>query len=238
MPGLLLVALLALPRPVPPIVESYIEAWFATFPSRATEAGRHDVDEKLESLPPAKRTEWLEFNRRIAARLRRSLENPGLSRDDRLDGELLLRQAERVVFEWGTLKRPERDPIFWTEILASGHVDLLLRDDLPYSERHRRARERAKGIPRLAAQARAALSGMPSPDLSPELCRLAASQAKATAAFYREGFVASAASLGEKAAADAAATGRTASRSLDGLSSFLEKTARRATGSPRLGPFY
>jgi uncharacterized protein (DUF885 family) len=238
MPGLLLVALLALPRPVPSIIESYLETWFATFPSRATEAGRHDVDERLESLPATKRTEWLDFNRRTAARLRQALDHPGLSRDDRLDGELLLRQAERVVFEWGTLKRPERDPLFWTEILAGGHVYLLLRDDLPYAERHRRARERAKGIPRLAAQARAALAGTPSSGLAPELCRLAASQAKATAAFYREGFVATAAPLGRTAAAEAAATGRIASRSLAALSSFLEETARRATGSPRLGPLY
>lgn len=238
MTGLLIAVLLALPASVPGIVDSYLATWFATFPSRATEAGRPGHDEKLEILPADARAEWLEFNRRAAARLRAALAGPGLSRDDRLDAELLLAHADRVVFEWGTRKLPERDPLFWTEILAGGHVWLLVRDDLPFPERHRRARERAKGIPRLASEARAALSKAPPTELSPELCRLAASQARATAAFYQEGFAAAASPHGPEASRDAVATGQTASRSLTDLSSFLEGLAGRSTGSPRLGPLY
>jgi uncharacterized protein (DUF885 family) len=238
MPGFLLAALLSLSDPVPGIVNAYIETWFATFPSRATEAGRQGFDEKLESLPPRQRAEWLEFNRRTAARLRTALAAPGLPRSDRLDAELLLRQADRVAFEWGTRKLPERDPLFWTEILANAHVYLLVRDDLPFAERHRRARARAKGIPRLAAEARRALSKAPSSELAPELCGLAATQARATAAFYREGFAASASALSPQAEASAAAIGKAAAKSLENLSAFLEETARHATGSPRLGPLY
>jgi hypothetical protein len=236
--SLLLAASLSASGPVPALVDAYLADWFATFPSRATEAGRHEFDEKLESLPAERRAEWLEFNRRAAGRLRAALAAPDLPREDRLDAELLLRQAERVVFEWGTRKRPERDPLFWTEILASAHVYLLVRDDLPFPERHRRARARAKQIPRLAAEARAALSRTPPSALSAELCRLAASQARAAAVFYREGFVGAAAPLGPEAAGETATTGTAAAASLDGFASFLESRAKTATGSPRLGSLY
>jgi uncharacterized protein (DUF885 family) len=221
-----------------PSVDAYLAAYFRTFPSRATEAGRHDFDETLESLPAARRTEWLEINRRTAGILRASLAAPGLPREDRLDAELLLGHVERVVFEWGTRRRPERDPLFWTEILANAHVYLLVRDDLPFPDRHRRARARAKGIPALAADAEAALAPSSASDLAPELCRLAAGQARAAAGFYREGFLVAARSLGPEAAEEAAVTGSAAAAALERLAAFLDEKGKTATGSPRLGALY
>ena len=52
---------------VPSQVGNYLEAYFRTFPSKATEAGRHDLDARLESLPVGKRAEWLEFKRTVHA---------------------------------------------------------------------------------------------------------------------------------------------------------------------------
>jgi hypothetical protein len=228
----------ALDGRVPALVESYLEAWFDTFPSRATEAGKPGYDWKLESLPASRRAEWLTFNRRTATRLGEALAAPGLSRDDRLDAELLLRHVDRVQFDWGVRRRPERDPLFWTEILANAHVHLLVRDDLPFADRHRRARARARQIPRLAAEARDALATTPTSDLAPEPCRLAASQAGAAAAFYDDGFVDAAAALGPEAAGEAASAGTAAATSLRALADFLDGAARRATGSPRLGSLY
>ncbi len=220
------------------VADAYVEAYFRTFPSRATEAGRREHDEALESLPASARAGWLAQNREAAASLRSLLAAPGLTRDERLDAELLLRQAERVLFEWGTLRRPERDPLFWTEILAGAHVYLLVRDDLPFPERHRRARARAKGIPSLAADAEAALAPSPGDALAPELFGLAAGQARATAGFYRDGFIRSAGPLGPEAEGEAKETGTRAAAALDRLADFLEKKGRSATGSPRLGALY
>ena len=228
----------ALDTPLPALAESYLDAWFATFPSRATEAGKPGHDEDLESLPASRRAAWLEFNRRSAASLREALAAPGLSRDDRIDAELLLRHVDRVLFDWGVRKRPERDPLFWTEILANAHVHLLVRDDLPFAERHRRARARARQIPRLAAEAREALSRTAPSDLAPEVCRLAALQARAAAAFYDDGFVSAAAALGSVASGEAASSGTAAAIALRALADFLDGAARRATGSPRLGSLY
>ncbi|HUM01249.1 MAG TPA: DUF885 family protein [Thermoanaerobaculia bacterium] len=234
--ALLLAAALA--GRVPALVESYLEAWFDTFPSRATEAGKPDYGWKLESLPASRRAEWLAFNRRTAMRLREALAAPDLSRDDRLDAELLLHHVDRVLFDWGVRKRPERDPLFWTEILAGAHVHLLVRDDLPFAERHLRARARARQIPRLAAEAREALATTPPSDLAAEPCRLAASQARATAAFYGDGFIGAAAALGPEAAGEAASAGAAAATSLRALADYLDGAARTATGSSRLGSLY
>ena len=49
----------------------YLDRYFATFPSRATAAGRHDLDWELEDLTPQRRAEWLAFNREPPGRSRR-----------------------------------------------------------------------------------------------------------------------------------------------------------------------
>lgn len=212
--------------------ESYLERWFDMYPSKATAAGRHDLDRKLEDMSLARRNAWLKYNRLAAKGMRRILEAPSTSLDDRLDAELLLRQAELEAFEYGTQNRPERDPLFWTGIMTDATDFLLVRDDLPKADRLSRAAARAEQLPRLAKQARQALE-MSHPDLIvPEVCGIAAGILRGSAQFYREGFP----QAGELP--ELKTSGAKAAVSLDELAAFLDGLQEKAKGEPRLGKDY
>ena len=214
-------------------VSVYIEEYFRTFPGRATEAGRHDLDRSLEDLSPERLRKWIAFNRETLEALRKTAAWP--SEDDRLDAELLRSEIEWQLFQLETRSRPARDPLFWTGIAGNATVFLLVREDRPEAERLAAARARVRELPRFCRQAREALSPTPAGEIAPDFARIAAGQARASAQFYREGF-AGLFSGEEKAAvskesADAAAA-------LEQLAAFCEDLSRRATGSPRLGADY
>ncbi|HWM92120.1 MAG TPA: DUF885 family protein [Thermoanaerobaculia bacterium] len=227
---LLLLAALAAPAQATTFQDAYLERYFDMYPTKATAAGRHDLDRRLEDLSEARRRSWLNFNRGAADGFRRLMTAPSTSFEDRLDAELLLRQAELEVFEHGTQARPQTDPLFWTGIVGDATVFLLVRDDLPKAERLSRAAARAAQLPRLAAQAREALAD-PS-RISPEICGIAANILRGSAKFYREGFPQIADTPEAKAA------GRQAAAALDDLATFLDGLQKKATGSPRLGKDY
>ena len=219
------------------LVDGYLERYFAIYPSEATAAGRHDFDVRLEDLAPSKRIEWLAYNRAMLLRIGELLADRGLQEDDRIDLQLLGRRAQREMLDYAILHRPERDPLFWTDRLGNALLFLVLRDDRPLPERLAAAALRTAGIPRLAGEARQALAGADPREVSPELARLGAAQARASAASFRGGFLAWA--RGENAAAiRARAAAAPAAAALDDLARFLDGLAARATGSPRLGAHY
>ncbi|HEX3129167.1 MAG TPA: DUF885 family protein [Thermoanaerobaculia bacterium] len=236
-PVLLLASLAAAPVCAATFQDTYLERYFDMYPGRATAAGRHDLDRRLEDLSPERRTAWLNYNRRAVDGFRRLMAAPSTSYDDRLDAELLLRQAELEVFEYGTQMRPERDPLFWTSFVGDATVFLLVRKDLPMPERLSRAAARASQLPRLAAQAREALSKDPS-RVAPEICAIAAPILRSSAIFYREGFLHAAEGQGAKLRKELKETGDKAAAALDDLASFLEGLQSRAKGYPRLGADY
>ena len=218
--ALLLAACTSAPRPVSPpaIADEYLDRYFATFPTRATMAGRHDHDAELERLDRAERDRWLAFNQTMRTRIA-SLQFA--SDDDRLDALLLARHIDREIFRLAVLRTPERNPLYWTEIIGNSLVFLLVRD-----RRIDAANARAAQIPQLVRNAEAALTD--EPDIAPELCAIAAGQARASATFFRSGF----AQIGDKRIAEEAAA------ATDSLAAFLADLQRRATGSPRLGTAY
>jgi hypothetical protein len=219
-------------------VDAYVERWLRTFPVKATEAGRHDLDSELEDLSPERRAEWLSFNQATLGALRPALAATTLDFEDRLDAVVVLAQAEREVHELETLRRPERDPLYWTAILGNATVFLLVRDDLPLGDRLTRAQARTRLLPRLAAQARAALAGGDLLYIAPEWCAIATRQARATASFYREGLPKAAVPGQGPTHAALAGDARAAADALDALAAFLAELEERAVGSPRLGPDY
>jgi hypothetical protein len=183
---------------------------------------------ELEDLSPARLRGWLDFNRTTRERLREALGEAGLDLEDRLDLEAVLAHAEREIHALETRRTAERDPLFWTGLIGNATVFLLVRDTLAPEERARRARARVKLLPRLAAQAREALAD---PALiPPELCPVAARQARASAQFYREGW--------PRLAPGASEDGERAAAALETLARLLDDLGRRATGAVRLGPLY
>lgn len=173
------------------LAEDYLERYFAFYPSRATRAGRHDRDRELEDFSPEALASWVAYNRRVAAELERRLAETGGARHDRpdaLDQELLLTQARGELARFESLERHRTNPLFWTGVPGNATVFLLVRDDLPEAERLERAAARAAGIPRFVEQAVATLKAADAERIAPELARIAAGQARASATFYREGF--------------------------------------------------
>jgi hypothetical protein len=225
------------PPSIPALVNAYIESYFQVFPSQATQAGRHDFDLQLEDLSAARRSDWLQFNRETLARVTAAVKAGGLSLDDRLDAEALTGQLQREILALAAVRRPERDPLYWTGIVENANVFLLVRDDLPIADRLARVVERTKLLPRLARQAQEALGGSPPSSIAPEIARLAASQARASAQFSATG-LADAAKGQPKLEAALRREGAAAARALNGLASFLDALAGRATGTPRLGENY
>ncbi len=216
------------------LVAEYLERYFTTFPNQATAAGRHELDSRLESLDPAALATWLEYNREAAVRAEQLLADPATAFEDRLDLELLQRQAQKVVLELEIEDLPRTSPLYWSGMLSNATVQLLVRDDVPLGERLAAAAERARQLPRLAGEAREALGSSDPSRIAPELTAMAARQLRASATFYREGFARAAGDHAELAA-ELATAGSAAATALDALADFLEELDSRAGGSPRLG---
>ncbi|HEY6928110.1 MAG TPA: DUF885 domain-containing protein, partial [Thermoanaerobaculia bacterium] len=189
----------------------------------------------LEDFSADARARWLSQNRRTRDEIASLVHAGGLSPEDRLDLELLARHVDQEIFAFETLDRPRLDPLFWTGILGNATVFLLVRDDRPLAERLANARSRAAQLPRLVAQAREALAQGDRNRISPELTRLAASQARATSEFYRSGFPSL---YPGDAGANAREVARKAAEETDRFASELDALAAKARGSPRLGSLY
>lgn len=230
---LLCAAFAAAPARVRPceLVSGYIEKYFETYPTRATQAGRHDRDRQLEDPTPERLRGWADFNRRTLERLQAVLSSRATSVDDRLDAELLKTRAEWELHELVTRRRPARDPLFWTEIAGNATVFLLVRDDLPLAERLSAARARVAQLPAFCRRAQAALSATAPDRIAPDFARIASEQARASALFYRKGFVGLFPEEGRAAVTREAAE---AAWSLERLAAYLEGLIRRVSASPRL----
>lgn len=113
------------------LVEEYLQRHLAFRPSRATADGFHEHDAELEDLSPQALDAWLAWNRETARRAAGLLADASLPTPERLDLELLERQARREVFDLDVRRRHETDPLFWTETIANATVFLLVREDRP-----------------------------------------------------------------------------------------------------------
>ena len=227
------VALLATHGALGGVADAYLSAYLEMFPTRATQAGNDAFDSKLEDFSTEKLARWVEINQAERDRLTKLLTAPDLSFDDRLDAEALLAQVEREVHEQIVLRRPQRDPLYWSEVIANAAVFLLVRDDLPLTERQQRVRARAGLLPAFARQCRATFALAKGDEVAPELCKIAVGQLRATATFYREGF---ARAVGDNP--EARNEGANAARAISELADNIEKLSQSATGSPRLGREY
>ncbi len=222
------------PATVAQIADAYLERYFEMYPSRATAEGLAEHDARLE-LPTEERVRtWVLYQDDVTEALRVALARPDATHDDELDAESILHQAARERHQYVVLRRHETDPLFWTGLAASATIFHVVREHRPLAERIADAVARVEQIPALVAEATSRITSAPDERLSAEICRLAASQAQAAAAFYRTGF----AKFASDGGVDAAASGARAADALATLGNTLDAASLRATGSPRLGRRY
>lgn len=227
------------PPPKPdarPLVDAYLDAWLAHYPTRASTAGRREHDSRLEDFSRDSLARWIELNRKTLDETRALRSLPDLDPEDALDLELLQRRLERELFELEVLESPRRDPLLWTGVAGNATIFLLVRQDRPVEERLTAAAARARQIPRFVDQALGALGRAGDQDLDPEIVSLAANQARSSASFYREGFPAAAAVPG--LADEMSAAGAEAGRALDQLAEFLDGRVATAAGDERRRELY
>jgi Bacterial protein of unknown function (DUF885) len=215
------------------VADSYLDAYLEMFPTRATQAGNHAFDAKLEDFSEPRLQRWVDFNQSERSRLTKLLGVRDLPFDDRLDAEALLAHVERELHQQTVLRRPQRDPLYSSEVIANAAVFLLVRDDLPLGERQERVRVRARLLPAFARQASETFARAKPDQIAPELCKIAVGQLRATAKFYREGF-AQAVGDGEETRAE----GEKAAKAISEFADNLETLSQHASGSPRLGQEY
>jgi len=219
--------------PAAAIVAGYVERYFDMYPTRATEAGRHDLDSVIEDFSATKIAAWIEFNRATQAALAAAAK--GASIEDRLDLSMVKAQTERELLDLDVLRRRDRDPLLWTAPLSNATVFLLVRDDLARGDALAAARQRVSLIPPLARAAREAFEVADPSAVAPEHARLAASQVSSLARFYAEGF-AQAFAPAEREGVQREA--QFASLALEDLAATLETVAKTATGRAQLGLRY
>ena len=230
---LLFAAFLMMPCAWGGVADAYLSAYLEMFPTRATQAGDHAFDKNVEDFSTEKLARWVEINGAERDRLTKLLAGPDLLFDDRLDAEALLAQVDRELHEQTVLRRPQRDPLYWSEVIANAAVFLLVRDDLPLAERQQRVRERAGLLPEFVRQCSATFTHAKKDEVAPELCRIAAGQLRASATFYREGF---ARAVGDSP--EARDQGEKVAGAISELADNFEKVSQNVTGSPRLGADY
>lgn len=215
------------------VADGYLDAYFGMFPTRATQAGNHAFDGKLEDFSQERLKRWVEFNKEERGRLTKLLKTPDLAFDDRLDAEALLAEVERELHQQTVLRQPQRDPLYWSGVIANAAVFLLVRDDLPLAERQQRVKARTRLLPAFARQCGETFARAKNNEIAPELCKIAVGQLRATATFYREGF-----SQAVGNSPESREEGEKAAKAISELADSLEKLSERATGSPRLGEQY
>jgi hypothetical protein len=217
-------------------VAEYVDRYLEMFPSRATAAGRYDSDDRLEKLDGERRARWIAFNENTFSAIREELsQQPDPAR--RIDLELLQRQALQELLEWRDQDRPRNDPLFWTEPLSQATLYLVLRRDRPAGERLTLAARRTEQIPRLVADAMAAMAGTEAKAVVPQHAAEAASRLRALAGFYRDGLPqAEGASATLKVRLQKA--GLTAAREIENLAIRADQLAAIGSADFRLGSGY
>jgi hypothetical protein len=219
----MILALLLALTPVDSLTSEFIERWFAQYPSRATQAGRTDFDAKLEDF--AQLPSWLAYLDTVD---QRAQQLKPADRDERLDLHTLRRAVEEERFKLRERDQPGRNPGFWTGTVSESVIYLLLREDQPREQRVKALDARARQVPRLCAQAKAALSKTPADRIAPEHVEPALKQARQLSKLFSQNFARFDASLSD--------SGQIAGKALADFAAFLEKLP--ATGSPRLGQDY
>jgi hypothetical protein len=217
--------LLALILAVVSLESEFIERYFEFHPTRATEEGRTDFDRALEDVSPQRLRRWRRF---LEAARKKAHAVPAGDEDASIDRETLQYAFRGELFALKVRDVPGRDPLFWTGVLSDAVVYFLLREDQPLAGRIAALEARARQVPRLVGQAKAALGKTPAGLLPPELVALAAEQARELANLYGRGLAEFAPTL--------AAAGEIAGAALKDLAEFL--AGLKARGSARLGRDY
>ncbi len=133
---------------------------FGAYPTWGTAAGYHSVDGRWPDLTEAGRQARLRMLHDHAARLE-AFADPGLSSEERVDRHILLEEIEKVLFGEEVLCGEAWDALELVYLMGSGLFGVLSREYAPWPQRGASLLSRLEGLPELAHQGLAGLTGLP-----------------------------------------------------------------------------
>lgn len=133
---------------------------FEAYPTWGTAAGYHAVDDRWPDLTEAGRQARLRVFHDHTSRLEAFTE-ADLSSDERIDRHVLLEEIEKAVFGEDVMRGDAWDALELVYLMGSGLFGVLSRDYAPWPQRGGALLARLEGLPELARQALAGLTGLP-----------------------------------------------------------------------------
>ncbi len=142
------------------LVSYFLDELFALQPDIATAVGDHRYDDQWPDTSEAGRQARLAFADRWRSAFA-GLDDATLSRDDRIDRDLILGELDAAVFGEAVLREEVWSPLLWVYFLGSGLHPLLAREFAPLHDRLASVIGRLEGIPTIVADARAVIGSLP-----------------------------------------------------------------------------
>ncbi|MEM1248470.1 MAG: DUF885 family protein [Acidobacteriota bacterium] len=215
------------------LADEYIRRFLKMHPTRATAAGWSEADRLFEDYSPDALSQWSAYNAEVTRRAEELLAG-SLDLENAADLRLLSRQAAKVVLDLEERRLPATFPLFWTRVLGNSGVFLLVRTDRALTDRLDRLAERAEKVPAFVEQALQSFEDNDPAQMSAEIVRIAARQARASASFYADAVPAASREAGVEPSASFVQASEACARLADRLDSLAE----RARGSVRMGRNY
>ncbi len=221
-------------------IDAFLAEFFRLHPLHATAAGMHAHDAEWPDLTEAGRRERLAFAERWQAELA-GFADDDLTRDERVDRDLLLSELDGIRFAETDLRQEAWDPLEWVYLLGGGIFPLIAREFAPLADRLASAAGRLEGIRDVVGTARTELVGLPGRPVSAFHTETALKQLSGIAELADDavGAAAAAAATDPKVAAVQprveAAAGIAKAALADFESHLREVVLPRAEGEGRLG---
>jgi uncharacterized protein (DUF885 family) len=140
-------------------IDTFLAEFFRLHPLHATAAGMHAHDDQWPDLTEAGRSQRLAFAERWQTELA-GFADDDLTRDERVDRDLLLLELDGIRFAETELRQEAWDPLEWVYLLGGGIFPLIARDFAPLADRLTSAAGRLEGIRDVLRAARTELVGL------------------------------------------------------------------------------
>jgi uncharacterized protein (DUF885 family) len=141
--------------------QRYLDAWFEAEPLQATRLGDHRFDDRLDDLSADARAARAGLDRKTLDELARAVDPEKLSRDGRIDLEILRHHLRSSLWLYEHFRPFEEDPRIYGDYLTESVYLVLAQSTLPKAENLRSALARMARVPGVVKVARATLKNPP-----------------------------------------------------------------------------
>lgn len=140
--------------------DEFLEYYLEAHPVSATWIGEHRFDAEIDDLSREARDSEISRLNGFTARLG-GIDGGKLSRDNRIDAQILENKIQKMLFSMSDLKEWEKNPLVYTRLFSNSIYLLIARDFAPLEDRLKSAVKRLEKFPAAVDQVIANLSNPP-----------------------------------------------------------------------------